>query len=176
MNKSRPPKNATDVSRRCGGWLRSHNIATEAKHFRFMFITKHPQGCPTGYEGSYMFRHWCAPEHWFIMTSCLKVDLESWQNYKHVEHLSYNPHAIIRKKTYLQKRFGNDPWDWVKHYSEKDPTKWTQRPKYHNLGDKVVEMYKQGYTIKEISLELDLIRQTVYGHINKYKKSLTTTG
>ncbi len=173
MNKSKPPKNAKDVERRCGGFLRNHSIATEGKHFRFFFLTKYPQGCPTGYEGAYAFRHQCAPGQWFVMTSCLKVELENWHNYKHVEHLSYNPRCITRKKTYLQKRFGNDPWDWVKHYSQKDPTKWTQKPKYHDIQYRVVEMHNQGYTTKEICLELNLIRQTVYRHINNYEKSLT---
>ena len=175
MNKIKPPKNATDVSRRCGGWLRAHGIQTEQKHFRFMFLTKHPQGCPTGYEGAYAFRHHCAPGYWFVMTSCLKLELEAWNNYKHVEHLSYYPRCITRKKSYLQKRFGNNPWDWVKHYSDKDPETWYTRPKNYDLGARVVQMHKQGYSAKEICLELDLIRQTVYGHIKKYKKSLTTT-
>tara|TARA_R100001440_G_scaffold31753_1_gene50381 strand:- start:29 stop:559 length:531 start_codon:yes stop_codon:yes gene_type:complete len=174
MHSPRPPKNPKDVERRCGGFLRATGLQTEQKHFRFMFLTDHPWGCPTGYAGAYMFRHICAPGHWFIMTSCLKTELEGWEHYKHVKHLCYYPHAVIRKQTYLQKRFGNDPWTWVKHYSDKDPRNWHTRPKYHDLGSRVVDMYKQGYTIKEISLELNLIRQTVYGHVNKYKKNLTT--
>ena len=171
--KYRPPKNAEEVARKCGGWLRNNQIETERKHFRFMFITKHPQGCPTGYAGAYAFKHPSVPDHWFIMTSCLKVDLEKWKNYKHVEHLTFNPKCITRKQSYLQKKFGNNPWDWVKHFSEKDPAKWTPKLKYNEIQYRVVELHKQGYTIKEICLELNLIRQTAYRHVNNYKKSLT---
>lgn len=148
------------------------------QYIRAIIVTEDPFQVPVG-ETSSDILQWMQGT-WIVATSAFCKDIDLYER-------THNPLRIIRTgnsrkpaPSLTERRYGSDPWAWIKVYSSRNPADWdpgfTRSHEASKQKRKIIaEMLQEGHTRREIALALDMKRENLQAHIAKIKKELDKT-